>query len=343
MQGVVLNKKFKVPIMKPDSLREHLIKAMSEQLPPGTNLAKLLSSLLYMGKEAVYRRLRGDVAFSFEEAAVISEKMDVSLDEVVHSCFSNRTIVEPVPAGEISAVDKYTSILENKISTLAKVVGSGRSEVGISSNSLPLSLLYRYPGLARFSFYRWLYQYGVSDLSMTFSQVSLPAGLVELQNEYTDRIAGIDYIYYIWSDRLFASLTKDIGYFVDMRLMKPEEASMVVGELMSLAEDMERLASRGGYREDKRVEMYVSSTNIDSTYIYLDAPTVHLSLIRIFSMDTIISREKFLCEGFKAWVKSQKRVSMLISGSGEPQKVKFFRTQRDILSTVNNAIRALSA
>lgn len=36
-----------------------LIKAMNEKLPNGTNLANTLIDMLYLGKEAVYRRLRG--------------------------------------------------------------------------------------------------------------------------------------------------------------------------------------------------------------------------------------------------------------------------------------------
>lgn len=35
-----------------------LIKAMNEKLPNGTNLANTLIDMLYLGKEAVYRRLQ---------------------------------------------------------------------------------------------------------------------------------------------------------------------------------------------------------------------------------------------------------------------------------------------
>ena len=48
-----------------------LIKAMNEKLPNGTNLANTLIDMLYLGKEAVYRRLRGEVRFTLAEAAMI--------------------------------------------------------------------------------------------------------------------------------------------------------------------------------------------------------------------------------------------------------------------------------
>lgn len=43
---------------------KELINQMKERIPPGHNLANYLTDTLYMGKEAVYRRLRG-----FESAA----------------------------------------------------------------------------------------------------------------------------------------------------------------------------------------------------------------------------------------------------------------------------------
>ena len=54
-----------------------LIAAMKERIPRGINLANYLTDALCMGKEAVYRRLRGEVAFTFDEIAMISCKSPV--------------------------------------------------------------------------------------------------------------------------------------------------------------------------------------------------------------------------------------------------------------------------
>lgn len=59
-----------------------LIAAMKERIPRGINLANYLTDALCMcmGKEAVYRRLRGEVAFTFDEIAMISCKLGISID-----------------------------------------------------------------------------------------------------------------------------------------------------------------------------------------------------------------------------------------------------------------------
>ena len=50
--------------MKNGILNE-LIAVMKERVPQGQNLASVLADILFMGKEAVYRRLRGEVSFFY--------------------------------------------------------------------------------------------------------------------------------------------------------------------------------------------------------------------------------------------------------------------------------------
>ena len=69
---------------------KELINQMKERIPPGHNLANYLTDTLYMGKEAVYRRLRGEVAFTFDEIAVISHNLGISIDQIIGNHLSNR-------------------------------------------------------------------------------------------------------------------------------------------------------------------------------------------------------------------------------------------------------------
>ena len=67
-----------------------LITAMKERIPKGQNLANSLADILYMGKEAVYRRLRGEVAFTIDEVALLSKKLGISIDQIIGNHLSNR-------------------------------------------------------------------------------------------------------------------------------------------------------------------------------------------------------------------------------------------------------------
>lgn len=66
-----------------DKLNAALIAAIQNGTPEYTNPAAILTDKLNIGREAAYRRLRGEVPFTFGEAAVLSAQMNFSLDRAV--------------------------------------------------------------------------------------------------------------------------------------------------------------------------------------------------------------------------------------------------------------------
>ena len=61
------------------NINTDLIDAMKIYLPKGNNLANALMDILYLGKEATYRRLRGEVPFTFGGVGPLFEHMGISL------------------------------------------------------------------------------------------------------------------------------------------------------------------------------------------------------------------------------------------------------------------------
>lgn len=61
--------------MSKDLIHEKFVGAIREKIPHKATLTNTLVDLLRLEKEAVYRRMRGDVAFSFAEIALISHKL----------------------------------------------------------------------------------------------------------------------------------------------------------------------------------------------------------------------------------------------------------------------------
>lgn len=74
--------------MKKDLLYNDLLEAIKSRIPQKSKLANTLVNLLFIEKEAVYRRLRGDVPFTFAEIAIIAKSLGISLDNVVGSDIS---------------------------------------------------------------------------------------------------------------------------------------------------------------------------------------------------------------------------------------------------------------
>lgn len=96
-----------------NELNTSLIEAVKEKLPLKENLANLLIDTLYIGKEAIYRRLRGEVPFTLEEAALISRKLGVSLDNVIGVCFSSNAVFDLNVVDHEDPFETYYSLLKS--------------------------------------------------------------------------------------------------------------------------------------------------------------------------------------------------------------------------------------
>lgn len=70
------------------TLYQNLMEAISQKIPRNKNLVNVLTEILQIEKEAVYRRVNGKVPFSFLEIVTISEKLDFSLDHIVSPVYS---------------------------------------------------------------------------------------------------------------------------------------------------------------------------------------------------------------------------------------------------------------
>ena len=133
---------------------------------------------------------------------------------------------------------------------------------------------------------------------------------------------------------MFHYLVNDIKYFASIHLITDEEVTNLQADLLQLLDDLEAIASKGKFDTGKDVHIYISNINFEATYSYVETSNLQLSLIRIFSINSITSRDKDMCKSMKEWVQSLRKFSTMISESGEMQRIQFFKKQREIVENM---------
>ena len=141
-----------------NELNTGLVNAVREKLPSKENLANTLMDILYIGKEAIYRRLRGEVPFTLTEAAIISRKLGISLDKMIGVSFQNNAVFDMNIVDSSQPLETYYSILEKQVKLFRKVKEEENSEIGTSSNIIPLTLSLNYNMLSKFRLFKWMYK-----------------------------------------------------------------------------------------------------------------------------------------------------------------------------------------
>lgn len=167
---------------------KELINEMKERIPPGQNLANYLTDTLYMGKEAVYRRLRGEVAFTFDEIAVISHNLGISIDQIIGNHLSNRVTFDVNLLHSPNLYESYHEIVERYLRIFNSMKGDSATEVYSATNTIPFTFYSAYEYLSKFRLCRWIYQNGKVKTPNSLSDMHVPEQNSRFSQEIERRI-----------------------------------------------------------------------------------------------------------------------------------------------------------
>ena len=307
---------------------EELIKAMKEKLPRGVNLANTLIDKLYLGKEAVYRRLRGEVPFTLAEAAIISREMGVSLDKLVGSKKGMSAIFDLNVIHYTDPLETYYSIVDNYVKVFQEIKDDPTSELCTASNIIPQTFYLKYELLSKFRMFKWLYQFEKIDIEHHFEELNIVDKLLDRQLDFVRESQEFNHT----DSKIFVYLVNDIKYFARTNLISQEYVQKLKKELFGLLDELEEIAVQGAFKSGKEVSIYIANINFEATYSYIATSSYKLSLIRLFAINSITSHDENVFRNVKEWVDSLRKYSVLISQSGEIQRSKFFKDQREIVN-----------
>ena len=221
-------------------------------------------------------------------------------------------------------------MLEHFLDSLRHLRYDPNSEVGDALNILPQSIVLDYRNIYRFYLFKWMYQCG-ETIPTKYCDVNPPDRLQLINHEIVMEVRQAANAYHIIDSMTFLYLVNDIKYFASIHLITDEEVTKLQEDLLQLLDDLEAIASKGKFDTGKDIHIYISNINFEATYSYIETSNLQLSLIRIFSINSITSSDKDMCKSMKEWVQSLKKFSTMISESGEMQRIQFFKKQREIV------------
>ncbi|MCD8262526.1 MAG: hypothetical protein LUD15_14470, partial [Bacteroides sp.] len=315
-----------------DIVYELLIQEIKKKIPERGKRTARLMEILCLEKEAIYRRIRKDVSFSFAEMAEIARELNISLDNIKGSKPLKSRPYQMNMYEFFNLSEKDYETLEETIRKLKELSEDPTSEVGGTFSALPLTLICNYEKISRFFCFKWMYQYANSDLLKNYREVIIPERFIEVIQRLSYYYRSAYVTYYIWDKLTFYHIVKDITYFANVQLITPGEVKMLKKELLVFLDDLEKLAISGEFVKGKKVYMYVSSINFETSYIYMNSSSHKSSRFKAFTVTDISSSDEETAQRMRMWMQSMKRTSTMISESGEMQRVRFFNLQREYVN-----------
>lgn len=311
------------------SINEEIIEIIRQKTPDKENSVDFLMNILPLGKEAAYRRLRGDVAFSLDESAIICKNLNVSLDLLLGIKQEDTFAFHLDPLFTGNPFDNYCKMLHRIKLSMDYVKSDPTVQLYTAHKTLPQEFLYNYEFLSRVYVYILYYQLHSNSghKVKSFAEIGFPDDLYTAQKISTASVHDFNSTL-ILDKRIFIDYIDIVKFFKHLELFTKSDIERIKEELYLLVQDMEKCAAAGLSLSGKVMNFYLSHISFDCSYTSLESENFNVASIGIYCIDYLSSQNLKVNEGQKRWVKSLIRFSTLISVSGELQRNEFFQTQR---------------
>jgi len=319
--------------MKYEILYQELLFRLRNRIAQNSKLVAKLVDILSLEKEAVYRRLRRDVPFSFEEIVIIAKEFNISLDRTFG--IDVKTLLpfrSQVTQNEVLVEIDY-SILDKYLQFIKDMEADASGKIWLVTNLFPQLFYTGFENICRFYYFKWLY-YSIPDCqTKPYHEIVFPDRLVQIIKDifvYSKRIKAC---YIVLGNQIFKDFVNDVAYFNSIRLVKDEDVLRIKDDLFCFLDYMEDVAIKGYFDDPKNeVFIYNSDISVNTSYFYFDSKiSVPHAVVWSFIFNTIISFDSEILEMMKQRIRSIIRTSTLLSITDEKQRMEYFEEQRKIV------------
>ncbi len=186
------------------------------------SLIESLEEMICIGKESVYRRLRGDVMFSYPEAVLIAQNLNISLDEI--NFVNNGSFRFNVSRASKTPLDQaYADYITFGISNIVDYPIHDISNLYFAGTNIPIVFTHNYNYLSRFRYFKWLHENrGLEPNRNKLCDTIMPKHLYELSIVFLQILREMKSTYML-SDNMIENYIKEIKHFIYLGLIGQQD------------------------------------------------------------------------------------------------------------------------
>lgn len=313
-----------------------LLDEIKRRAPKSQGIVHVLMESLSLGKEAAYRRLRSDVPFTLQEAAVIAKKYSISLDELIGVDLEKSRVLRLKLPGFVELNDSDCHMYTDFLDFFESISLRDETETGLVTNALPQEIFSNFELITKLNIFKWQYYYSY-EKRIPFKDLVVPEIVQECFRKQFVYAKNFKKTHYVFDRRIFIRLIKEIEYFSSIDLIDGQSLEAIRQELLLLIDYLERLAITGEFAETGNgVYMYVTDMEVPFSCAYIKADDVEYALMKTFILTSVTSFDPLIYEKVKDWISSSVRTSTLITKSSDIERIAFFGKQREFVRALQS-------
>jgi hypothetical protein len=315
---------------------EFLTSKILDNIPQSIKSINYLIDKLNISRESAYRRLRGDIPYSFEEITNLSLDLGFSVDEVIGMSNGKRIFFDLQTDRSANPEESFLAMFVeySKFVDIAKMAEN--VEIFISNNRINLFLLAKYDFLFKLYYYKWIHQTSCVSINKSFSEITVPEEIMSIRNEFLPKLINFTRANFIIDRDIFLTLVREIQYYYNRKLISDVEIILLKQELLELLNSMELLMQLGINENGSTYNFYLSLLDVETNTINISYDNNMASLYWLYSANAVVIKNQEICFMHKKWLESLKKYSVLITQSNEILQAEFLNKQREYIENINN-------
>jgi len=327
--------------------QEKFVAQLKATIAPNLSLADELADLLNVSTDSVYRRLRCQSGFSFDEVAIISKKFGVSVDGLLNVDSLQVNFNFNPMFEQKSNFGKYLLWFSEYLTQLSKIPGT---RIIYAAEDIPLFRNFNYPNLSAFKSFYWSKAVLNSDFfdGKKFNPDIVPQEILDINKKTYDAYSQIDSIE-IWTEETIISTLKQVEFFWESDLFENSaQAILVINEIREMMDEL-KTDCENSFRNDpntrRQFMFYNSEVMIGNNQVLIEPGDSKLAK-RVFlghnTFNSISTYNAAFVAETVLWMDNLIKKSLLISGTAEKQRAKFFKKMDDLISVLERNVRGVA-
>lgn len=312
---------------------EAFLEAIRQKLPADIEPVKFFMDSLYIGKQSAYRRLRGEVPLLLEEALLIAQKLEISLDSLFKIGNEKKLNFYMRFPEFNNPSDADYKALQDYVYEVLLADKYPNSQLNIATNTLPQQLYLQYDNLSRFFLFMREHTRGEKILK-PYSQIVVTPRLKEIFRDSFEAHTRFKNIRFVLDKHVLLYLVGNIHYFYEINLISSEEVRLLCEDLFKLLNYLEKIALTGENENGAQVSLYISNINFDKNCTTIKIGDHHISIVETYILNGVGTNDKENFERMENWISSRCRLSTMISSCGELYRITFFNEQRKLVENL---------
>lgn len=328
--------------------QDEFLDRVSARFPKKMEAVDFLSKLLHLGKDAVYRRLRGEKTLTYDEVVLIATTLNISLDQLIYKKGEVISFEFSGLQRQANSFDEYLNGLIIDIAGLAKLTDA---HIYYASSEIPIFLYCFFPELIKFKLFVWGRSVwnlaALQEQTFRFDLISPPT--IKLTHELLDHYKTIDSTE-LWNANIIDNTLNQIEYHVNSGLFQnPKDAFVLYDKLEKLINHMQSMAKAGskfliGQHADERSSQFNLYHNemIYTNNTILVKAEEGMALYTSFGNPNFLkSTDEKVCRFTSAWFSQILEKSNSISQQSEKDRAMFFQSLMNKLYKAGERLKYL--